>query len=160
MSKRGKRITISLLIALLIISNITTLYMLLSNKPKREHLADKLELTGQAREDFIAIKEKYKAKSKPTIDSLRQCQAQLLVLTINKDDDSLLEATKDQVVCYQHDLLDNILAQFEESRAMLDSTQKVKLDSFYFEKFQCPINFLHRNPPQKRNKNGKFFHKH
>lgn len=150
MSKRGKRITVSVLIALLIISNITTLYMLLSNKPKREHLADKLELTGQAREDFIAIKEKYKAKSKPTIDSLRQCQAQLLVLTINKDNDSLLEATKDQVVCYQHDLLDNILAQFEESRAMLDSAQRVKLDSFYFEKFQCPINFLHRNPPQHR----------
>ena len=156
MSKRGKRITISVLIALLIISNITTLYMLLSNKPKREHLADKLELTGQKREDFIAIKEKYKAKSKPTIDSLRQCQAQLLVLTINKDNDSLLEATKDQVVCYQHDLLDNILAQFEESRAMLDSAQKVKLDSFYFEKFQCPINFLHRNPPQSRKKHGKF----
>ena len=150
MSKRGKRITISVLIALLIMSNITTLYMLLSNKPKREHLADKLELTGQAREDFVAIKEKYKAKSKPTIDSLRACQAQLLVLTINKDNDSLLEATKDQVVCYQHDLLDNILAQFEESRDMLDSTQKVKLDSFYFEKFQCPINFLHRNPPQHR----------
>lgn len=148
MSKRGKRITVSVLIALLIISNITTLYMLLSNRPKREHLADKLELTGQKREDFIAIKEKYKAKSKPTIDSLRQCQAQLLVLTINKDNDSLLEATKDQVVCYQHDLLDNILAQFEESRAMLDSAQRVKLDSFYFEKFQCPINFLHRNPPQ------------
>lgn len=140
----------SVLIALLIISNITTLYMLLSNRPKREHLADKLELTGQKREDFIAIKEKYKAKSKPTIDSLRQCQAQLLVLTINKDNDSLLEATKDQVVCYQHDLLDNILAQFEESRAMLDSAQRVKLDSFYFEKFQCPINFLHRNPPQHR----------
>ena len=150
MSKRGKRITVSVLIALLIISNITTLYMLLSNRPKREHLADKLELTGQKREDFIAIKEKYKAKSKPTIDSLRQCQAQLLVLTINKDNDSLLEATKDQVVCYQHDLLDNILAQFEESRAMLDSAQRVKLDSFYFEKFQCPINFLHRNPPQHR----------
>ena len=150
MSKRGKRITISVLVALLIISNITTLYMLLSNRPKREHLADKLELTGQAREDFLAIKEKYKAKSKPTIDSLRQCQAQLLVLTINKDNDSLLEATKDQVVCYQHDLLDNILAQFEESRAMLDSVQRVKLDSFYFEKFQCPINFLHRNPPQHR----------
>ena len=150
MSKRGKRITISVLVALLIISNITTLYMLLSNRPKREHLADKLELTGQAREDFLAIKEKYKAKSKPTIDSLRQCQAQLLVLTINKDNDSLLEATKDQVVCYQHDLLDNILAQFEESRAMLDSAQRVKLDSFYFEKFQCPINFLHRNPPQHR----------
>ena len=148
MSKKGKRITISVLVALLIISNITTLYMLLSNRPKREHLADKLELTGQAREDFVAIKEKYKAKSKPTIDSLRQCQAQLLVLTINKDNDSLLEATKDQVVCYQHDLLDNILAQFEESRAMLDSAQRVKLDSFYFEKFQCPINFLHRNPPQ------------
>lgn len=155
MSKRGKRITISVLIALLIISNITTLYMLLSNKPKREHLADKLELTGQAREDFIAIKEKYKAKSKPTIDSLRQCQAQLLVLTINKDNDSLLEATKDQVVCYQHDLLDNILAQFEESRAMLDSVQRVKLDSFYFEKFQCPINFLHRNPPQSNRKHGR-----
>ena len=150
MSKKGKRITISVLVALLIISNITTLYMLLSNRPKREHLADKLELTGQAREDFVAIKEKYKAKSKPTIDSLRQCQAQLLVLTINKDNDSLLEATKDQVVCYQHDLLDNILAQFEESRAMLDSAQRVKLDSFYFEKFQCPINFLHRNPPQHR----------
>lgn len=144
----------SVLIALLIISNITTIWMLLGNKPKREHLADKLELTGQAREDFIAIKEKYKAKSKPTIDSLRQCQAQLLVLTINKDNDSLLEATKDQVVCYQHDLLDNILAQFEESRAMLDSAQRVKLDSFYFEKFQCPINFLHRNPPQHR-KNGR-----
>ena len=144
----------SVLIALLIISNITTLYMLLSNKPKREHLADKLELTGQAREDFLAIKEKYKAKSKPTIDSLRQCQAQLLVLTINKDNDSLLEATKDQVVCYQHDLLDNILAQFEESRAMLDSVQRVKLDSFYFEKFQCPINFLHRNPPQSNRKHG------
>lgn len=150
MSRRGKKITISVLVALLIISNITTLYMLLSNRPKREHLADKLELTGQAREDFVAIKEKYKAKSKPTIDSLRQCQAQLLVLTINKDNDSLLEATKDQVVCYQHDLLDNILAQFEESRAMLDSAQRVKLDSFYFEKFQCPINFLHRNPPQHR----------
>lgn len=150
MSKKGKRITISVLVALLIISNITTLYMLLSNRSKREHLADKLELTGQAREDFVAIKEKYKAKSKPTIDSLRQCQAQLLVLTINKDNDSLLEATKDQVVCYQHDLLDNILAQFEESRAMLDSAQRVKLDSFYFEKFQCPINFLHRNPPQHR----------
>lgn len=150
MSKKGKKITISVLVALLIISNITTLYMLLSNRPKREHLADKLELTGQAREDFVAIKEKYKAKSKPTIDSLRQCQAQLLVLTINKDNDSLLEATKDQVVCYQHDLLDNILAQFEESRAMLDSAQRVKLDSFYFEKFQCPINFLHRNPPQHR----------
>lgn len=150
MSKKGKKITISVLVALLIISNITTLYMLLSNRPKREHLADKLELTGQAREDFVAIKEKYKAKSKPTIDSLRQCQAQLLVLTINKDNDSLLEATKDQVVCYQHDLLDNILAQFEESRAMLDSAQRVKLDSFYFEKFQCPINFLHRNPPQQR----------
>ena len=130
MSKKGKKITISVLVALLIISNITTLYMLLSNRPKREHLADKLELTGQAREDFVAIKEKYKAKSKPTIDSLRQCQAQLLVLTINKDNDSLLEATKDQVVCYQHDLLDNILAQFEESRAMLDSAQRVKLDSF------------------------------
>ena len=144
-----------MLIALLILSNITTLYMLLSNKPKREHLADKLELTGQAREDFLAIKEKYKAKSKPTIDSLRQCQAQLLVLTINKDNDSLLEATKDQVVCYQHDLLDNILDQFEESRNMLDSTQKVKLDSFYFEKFQCPINFLHRNPPQSRHRHGK-----
>jgi hypothetical protein len=129
--------------------------MLLSNRPKREHLADKLELTGQAREDFIAIKEKYKAKSKPTIDSLRQCQAQLLVLTINKDNDSLLEATKDQVVCYQHDLLDNILAQFEESRAMLDSAQRVKLDSFYFEKFQCPINFLHRNPPQSNRKHGR-----
>ncbi len=155
MSKRGKRITVSVLIALLIISNITTLYMLLSNRPKREHLADKLELTGQAREDFIAIKEKYKAKSKPTIDSLRQCQAQLLVLTINKDNDSLLEATKDQVVCYQHDLLDNILAQFEESRAMLDSAQRVKLDSFYFEKFQCPINFLHRNPPQSNRKHGR-----
>lgn len=150
MSKKGKRITISVLVALLIISNITTLYMLLSNRPKRERLVDKLELTGQAREDFVAIKEKYKAKSKPTIDSLRQCQAQLLVLTINKDNDSLLEATKDQVVCYQHDLLDNILAQFEESRAMLDSAQRVKLDSFYFEKFQCPINFLHRNPPQHR----------
>lgn len=150
MSKKGKKITISVLVALLIISNITTLYMLLSNRPKREHLADKLELTGQARVDFVAIKEKYKAKSKPTIDSLRQCQAQLLVLTINKDNDSLLEATKDQVVCYQHDLLDNILAQFEESRAMLDSAQRVKLDSFYFEKFQCPINFLHRNPPQHR----------
>lgn len=150
MSRRGKKITISVLVALLIISNITTLYMLLSNRSKREHLADKLELTGQAREDFVAIKEKYKAKSKPTIDSLRQCQAQLLVLTINKDNDSLLEATKDQVVCYQHDLLDNILAQFEESRAMLDSAQRVKLDSFYFEKFQCPINFLHRNPPQHR----------
>ena len=145
----------SVLIALLIISNITTIWMLLSNKPKREHLADKLELTGQAREDFIAIKEKYKAKSKPTIDSLRQCQAQLLVLTINKDNDSLLEATKDQVVCYQHDLLDNILAQFEESRAMLDSAQRVKLDSFYFEKFQCPINFLHRNPPQSNRKHGR-----
>ena len=155
MSKRGKIITISVLIALLIISNITTIWMLLSNKPKREHLADKLELTGQAREDFIAIKEKYKAKSKPTIDSLRQCQAQLLVLTINKDNDSLLEATKDQVVCYQHDLLDNILAQFEESRAMLDSAQRVKLDSFYFEKFQCPINFLHRNPPQSNRKHGR-----
>ncbi|MBR4197564.1 MAG: hypothetical protein IKQ94_02180 [Bacteroidales bacterium] len=155
MSKRGKRITVSVLIALLIISNITTLYMLLSNRPKREHLADKLELTGQKREDFIAIKEKYKAKSKPTIDSLRQCQAQLLVLTINKDNDSLLEATKDQVVCYQHDLLDNILAQFEESRAMLDSAQRVKLDSFYFEKFQCPINFLHRNPPQSNRKHGR-----
>ncbi len=129
--------------------------MLLSNRPKREHLADKLELTGQAREDFLAIKEKYKAKSKPTIDSLRQCQAQLLVLTINKDNDSLLEATKDQVVCYQHDLLDNILAQFEESRAMLDSVQRVKLDSFYFEKFQCPINFLHRNPPQSNRKHGR-----
>ena len=150
MSRRGKKITISVLVALLIISNITTLYMLLSNRSKREHLADKLELTGQKREDFVAIKEKYKAKSKPTIDSLRQCQAQLLVLTINKDNDSLLEATKDQVVCYQHDLLDNILAQFEESRAMLDSAQRVKLDSFYFEKFQCPINFLHRNPPQHR----------
>ena len=145
----------SVLIALLIISNITTIWMLLGNKPKREHLADKLELTGQTREDFIAIKEKYKAKSKPTIDSLRQCQAQLLVLTINKDNDSLLEATKDQVVCYQHDLLDNILAQFEESRAMLDSAQKVKLDSFYFEKFQCPINFLHRNPPQSNRKHGR-----
>lgn len=155
MSKRGKRITVSVLIALLIISNITTLYMLLSNRPKREHLADKLELTGQKREDFIAIKEKYKAKSKPTIDSLRQCQAQLLVLTINKDNDSLLEATKDQVVCYQHDLLDNILAQFEESRNMLDSAQRVKLDSFYFEKFQCPINFLHRNPPQSNRKHGR-----
>ena len=155
MSKRGKRITVSVLIALLIISNITTIWMLLGNKPKREHLADKLELTGQTREDFIAIKEKYKAKSKPTIDSLRQCQAQLLVLTINKDNDSLLEATKDQVVCYQHDLLDNILAQFEESRAMLDSAQKVKLDSFYFEKFQCPINFLHRNPPQSNRKHGR-----
>ena len=155
MIKRGKRITVSVLIALLIISNITTLYMLLSNRPKREHLADKLELTGQKREDFIAIKEKYKAKSKPTIDSLRQCQAQLLVLTINKDNDSLLEATKDQVVCYQHDLLDNILAQFEESRAMLDSAQRVKLDSFYFEKFQCPINFLHRNPPQSNRKHGR-----
>lgn len=155
MSKRGKRITVSVLIALLIISNITTIWMLLGNKPKREHLADKLELTGQAREDFIAIKEKYKAKSKPTIDSLRQCQAQLLVLTINKDNDSLLEATKDQVVCYQHDLLDNILDQFEESRAMLDSAQKVKLDSFYFEKFQCPINFLHRNPPQSNHKHGR-----
>ncbi|MBO7540365.1 MAG: hypothetical protein J6T33_01745 [Bacteroidales bacterium] len=155
MSKRGKRITVSVLIALLIISNITTIWMLLGNKPKREHLADKLELTGQAREDFIAIKEKYKAKSKPTIDSLRQCQAQLLVLTINKDNDSLLEATKDQVVCYQHDLLDNILAQFEESRAMLDSAQRVKLDSFYFEKFQCPINFLHRNPPQSNRKHGR-----
>ena len=155
MSKRGKRITISVLIALLIISNITTIWMLLGNKPKREHLADKLELTGQAREDFIAIKEKYKAKSKPTIDSLRQCQAQLLVLTINKDNDSLLEATKDQVVCYQHDLLDNILAQFEESRNMLDSAQRVKLDSFYFEKFQCPINFLHRNPPQSNRKHGR-----
>ena len=155
MSKRGKRITISVLIALLIISNITTIWMLLSNKPKREHLADKLELTGQAREDFIAIKDKYKAKSKPTIDSLRQCQAQLLVLTINKDNDSLLEATKDQVVCYQHDLLDNILAQFEESRNMLDSAQRVKLDSFYFEKFQCPINFLHRNPPQSNRKHGR-----
>lgn len=155
MSKKGKRITISVLVALLIISNITTLYMLLSNRPKREHLADKLELTGQAREDFVAIKEKYKAKSKPTIDSLRQCQAQLLVLTINKDNDSLLEATKDQVVCYQHDLLDNILAQFEESRAMLDSAQRVKLDSFYFEKFQCPINFLHRNPPQSNRKHGR-----
>ena len=139
-----------MLVALLIISNITTLCMLLSNKPKRERLVDKLELTGQAREDFVAIKEKYKAKSKPTIDSLRQCQAQLLVLTINKDNDSLLEATKDQVVCFQHDLLDNILAQFEESRAMLDSARRVKLDSFYFEKFQCPINFLHRNPPQHR----------
>ena len=150
MSKKGKKITISVLVALLIISNITTLYMLLSNRPKREHLADKLELTGQKRDDFVAVKEKYKAKSKPTIDSLRQCQAQLLVLTINKDNDSLLEATKDQVVCYQHDLLDNILAQFEESRAMLDSAQRVKLDSFYFEKFQCPINFLHRNPPQHR----------
>ena len=145
----------SVLIALLIISNITTIWMLLGNKPKREHLADKLELTGQAREDFIAIKEKYKAKSKPTIDSLRQCQAQLLVLTINKDNDSLLEATKDQVVCYQHDLLDNILAQFEESRNMLDSAQRVKLDSFYFEKFQCPINFLHRNPPQSNRKHGR-----
>lgn len=145
----------SVLIALLIISNITTIWMLLGNKPKREHLADKLELTGQKREDFIAIKEKYKAKSKPTIDSLRQCQAQLLVLTINKDNDSLLEATKDQVVCYQHDLLDNILAQFEESRAMLDSAQRVKLDSFYFEKFQCPINFLHRNPPQSNRKHGR-----
>ena len=155
MSKRWKRITVSVLIALLIISNITTLYMLLSNRPKREHLADKLELTGQAREDFVAIKEKYKAKSKPTIDSLRQCQAQLLVRTINKDNDSLLEATKDQVVCYQHDLLDNILAQFEESRAMLDSAQRVKLDSFYFEKFQCPINFLHRNPPQSNRKHGR-----
>ena len=155
MSKRGKRITISVLVALLIMSNITTLYMLLSNKPKREHLADKLELTGQAREDFVAIKEKYKTKSKPVIDSLRKCQAQLLVLTINRDNDSLLEATKDQVVCYQHDLLDNILAQFEESRAMIDSTQKVKLDSFYFEKFQCPINFLHRNPPQSRHRHGK-----
>ncbi|MBR0072631.1 MAG: hypothetical protein IJP95_02220 [Bacteroidales bacterium] len=150
MSRRGKKITISVLVALLIISNITTLYMLLSNRSKREHLADKLELTGQKREDFVAIKEKYKAKSKPTIDSLRQCQAQLLVLTINKDNDSLLEATKDQVVCYQHDLLDNILAQFEESRAMLDRAQRVKLVSFYFEKFQCPINFLHRNPPQHR----------
>lgn len=145
----------SVLIALLIISNITTLYMLLSNKPNRERLVDKLELTGQKREDFIAIKEKYKAKSKPTIDSLRQCQAQLLVLTINKDNDSLLEATKDQVVCYQHDLLDNILAQFEESRNMLDSAQRVKLDSFYFEKFQCPINFLHRNPPQSNRKHGR-----
>ena len=145
----------SVLLALLIISNITTIWMLLGNKPKREHLADKLELTGQKREDFIAIKEKYKAKSKPTIDSLRQCQAQLLVLTINKDNDSLLEATKDQVVCYQHDLLDNLLAQFEESRAMLDSAQRVKLDSFYFEKFQCPINFLHRNPPQSNRKHGR-----
>ncbi len=147
MNKRLKRI-FCLVITLLIISNIATIYMLLSNRPKHERLSDKLELTGQKREDFIAVKEKYKDLSKPVIDSMRKCQAQLLVLTINKDNDSVLEATKDQVVCYQRDLLDNILAQFEESRAMLDSTQKTKLDSFYFEKFQCPINFLHRNPRQ------------
>lgn len=149
MNKRAKRITL-LLIILLILSNVTTLYMLLSNRPKREHLADKLELTGQKRDDFVAVKEKYKAISKPTIDSMRKCQAELLVLTISHENDSLLEATKDQVVCYQHDLLNNILAQFEESRNMLDSAQRVQLDSFYFEKFQCPINFLHRSPPQQR----------
>ena len=146
-----------IIITLLIITNIATITILVVhfNQDRNERLENKLDLTDEQRTDFQNIREKYRNISRPTLDTMRKYQADLLTLTIENAPDSLIESTEDKIVAQQKVMLNNILNRYKDTRAILSDEQKIVLDSCYYEKFQCPMRLFRNN-----DKNHRLIHNH
>ncbi|MBR7167494.1 MAG: hypothetical protein IKD33_01640 [Bacteroidales bacterium] len=134
------------IIGLLLICNIATLSILLSNNHhshKHERrgkcfLKSELNLSAEQCVAFDSIKKKHKHKAKELDRKLKSYQHNmiLLVSTDNIDTNAVKE-TQQMIIGMQDSLLQTTICQYKEYRNVLDSARQEKLKNIYLEIFLC-----------------------
>jgi len=134
------------IIGLLLICNIATLSILLSNnhhshKHERRSkcfLKSELNLSAEQCVAFDSIKKKHKHKAKELDRKLKSYQHNmiLLVSTDNIDTNAVKE-TQQMIIGMQDSLLQTTICQYKEYRNVLDSARQEKLKNIYLEIFLC-----------------------
>jgi len=134
------------IIGLLLICNIATLSILLSNnhhshKHERRSkcfLKSELNLSAEQCVAFDSIKKKHKHKAKKLDRKLKSYQHNmiLLVSTDNIDTNAVKE-TQQMIIGMQDSLLQTTICQYKEYRNVLDSARQEKLKNIYLEIFLC-----------------------
>lgn len=134
------------IIGLLLICNIATLSILLSNnhhshKHERRSkcfLKSELNLSAEQCVAFDSIKKKHKHKAKELDRKLKSYQHNmiLLVSTDNIDTNAVKE-TQQIIIGMQDSLLQTTICQYKEYRNVLDSARQEKLKNIYLEIFLC-----------------------
>ncbi len=134
------------IIGLLLICNIATLSILLSNnhhshKHERRSkcfLKSELNLSAKQCVAFDSIKKKHKHKAKELDRKLKSYQHNmiLLVSTDNIDTNAVKE-TQQMIIGMQDSLLQTTICQYKEYRNVLDSARQEKLKNIYLEIFLC-----------------------
>lgn len=134
------------IIGLLLICNIATLSILLSNnhhshKHERRSkcfLKSELNLSAEQCVAFDSIKKKHKHKAKELDRKLKLYQHNmiLLVSTDNIDTNAVKE-TQQMIIGMQDSLLQTTICQYKEYRNVLDSARQEKLKNIYLEIFLC-----------------------
>ena len=134
------------IIGLLLICNIATLSILLSNNHhshKHERrgkcfLKSELNLSAEQCVAFDSIKKKHKHKAKELDRKLKSYQHNmiLLVSTDNIDTNAVKE-TQQMIIGMQDSLLQITICQYKEYRNVLDSARQEKLKNIYLEIFLC-----------------------
>ena len=134
------------IIGLLLICNIATLSILLSNNHHSHNherrgkcfLKSELNLSAEQCVAFDSIKKKHKHKAKELDRKLKSYQHNmiLLVSTDNIDTNAVKE-TQQMIIGMQDSLLQTTICQYKEYRNVLDSARQEKLKNIYLEIFLC-----------------------
>ena len=146
MVKKHFRIILTV-ISILVVCNVVTLTLLLTNDSKkhahRPHkekcfLKSKLDLTEEQSVAFDSIKMKYKSDAKELDKELKSCQRDMIMLVSEVDVDTIkMQETKERIILLQDALFQTTIRQYKEYMNVLDNTKQETLKELYLEMFRC-----------------------
>ncbi len=146
MTKKHFSIIIGI-IGLLLVCNIATLSILLSDSKSHAHkherrskcfLKSELDLTAEQAIAFDSIKKKYRHKAKKLDKKLKSHQHNIILLISTDDIDTVaVKETQQMIIGIQDSLLQTTISQYKEYRDVLDTTRQEKLKDIYLEMFLC-----------------------
>ena len=135
------------IIGLLLICNVATLSILLSNNRSHSHkherrnrcfLKSELDLNADQIVAFDSIKQKHKHKAKELDKKLKSYQHNMILLvSADNIDTNAIKETQQMIIGIQDSLLQTTICQYKEYRSVLDSTRQEKLKNIYLEIFLC-----------------------
>lgn len=146
MTKKHFRIIIGIII-LLLVCNVATLSLLLTDNRPHTHKHDKkrkcflkseLNLTEEQAIAFDSIKMKHKHKAKQLDKRLKSYQHNMILFVSTDElDTTAIKETQQKIISTQDSLLQTTIYQYKEYRNILDSTRREKLKEIYLEMFLC-----------------------
>ena len=146
MTKKHFRIIIGIII-LLLVCNVATLSLLLTDNKPLTHKHDKkrkcflkseLNLTEEQAIAFDSIKIKYKHQAKQLDKRLKSHQRNMILLVSTDNlDSTAIKETQQKIIGTQDSLLQTAICQYKEYRNILDSARREKLKDLYLEMFLC-----------------------
>lgn len=141
---------LTVLVILLIVSNVFTLSLLLKKKgrsandihgtcsPQECYLTRSLQLEGKKQDSLVAITSIYRQEAAPLADELRRQQSAMLLKMAEGDAGSSgIDSIQQNILSLQARLLKLSVKQYQDIRAILDKNERARLSKAYFLVFGC-----------------------